>query len=505
MKKQVFNPYLPLDTYIPDGEPHVFGDRLYVYGSHDEEGGNAFCVLDYEVWSAPVNDLSDWRCEGISYHASDDPAYGKPNKAMYAPDVVKGTDGRFYLYYAMAGETFTSPIHVAVSDGPAGPFVYYGEVHNPDGSVYDDYITFDPSVINDAGKIYLYYGWSLGIPEEKFYGMVTMFGGTKASAFQEKVLQTQMMLFGKTQEEVERVKDGFMGANVVQLAEDMLTVISETKRIVPGQFDSIGTEFEHHAFFEASSIRKIGNRYYFIYSSQASHELCYAISRYPDKDFHYGGVIISNGDIGYRGRKEEERLAMTGNNHGSLVCVEGQWYIFYHRQTHKTAYSRQGCAEKVLIAPDGIIKQVEMTSCGLNDGPLLANGTYPAPIACNITNGRMPHTDNQRKEELIPHVTHEHGVRYIAEITEHTKIVYKYFRFSGEVLMTLDVRGTADGTIIIFAGEKELAKVSVYPSQKWVTLHAMIDTHGVSELVFLYEGKGILELKEFSFVNKEQE
>ena len=35
MKKQAFNPYLPLDTYIPDGEPHVFGDRVYIYGSHD--------------------------------------------------------------------------------------------------------------------------------------------------------------------------------------------------------------------------------------------------------------------------------------------------------------------------------------------------------------------------------------------------------------------------------------------------------------------------------------
>ena len=32
--------YFPLDTYIPDGEPHVFGNRVYIYGSHDKEGGN---------------------------------------------------------------------------------------------------------------------------------------------------------------------------------------------------------------------------------------------------------------------------------------------------------------------------------------------------------------------------------------------------------------------------------------------------------------------------------
>ncbi len=35
MKKQVFNPFFPLNEYIPDGEPHVFGDRVYLYGSHD--------------------------------------------------------------------------------------------------------------------------------------------------------------------------------------------------------------------------------------------------------------------------------------------------------------------------------------------------------------------------------------------------------------------------------------------------------------------------------------
>ena len=38
------NPYLPLYEYIPDGEPRIFGDRLYVYGSHDFAGGElGFC------------------------------------------------------------------------------------------------------------------------------------------------------------------------------------------------------------------------------------------------------------------------------------------------------------------------------------------------------------------------------------------------------------------------------------------------------------------------------
>ena len=74
MKKPVFNPILPSWEYVPDVEPRVFGDRLYLYGSHDRFGGDSFCMNDYVGWSAPLNDLSDWRCEGIIYSTKADPA-----------------------------------------------------------------------------------------------------------------------------------------------------------------------------------------------------------------------------------------------------------------------------------------------------------------------------------------------------------------------------------------------------------------------------------------------
>ena len=74
MKAQAFNPYLPPWEFIPDGEPHVFGGRVYVYGSHDLFNGCAFCLGDYMGWSAPVDDLSAWRCEGVIYPRLADPA-----------------------------------------------------------------------------------------------------------------------------------------------------------------------------------------------------------------------------------------------------------------------------------------------------------------------------------------------------------------------------------------------------------------------------------------------
>ena len=92
-KSQIFNPFLPLNEYVPDGEPHVFGDRIYLFGSHDKEGGDTFCMLDYVAYSASVYDLKHWRYEGVIYRASQDPDYAN-RKYMYAPDVVRGNDGR---------------------------------------------------------------------------------------------------------------------------------------------------------------------------------------------------------------------------------------------------------------------------------------------------------------------------------------------------------------------------------------------------------------------------
>ena len=64
---QAFNPYLPSYEYVPDGEPYVFGDRLYVYGSHDKFNGKDFCLGDYVCWSAPVDDLGNWTYHGCIY------------------------------------------------------------------------------------------------------------------------------------------------------------------------------------------------------------------------------------------------------------------------------------------------------------------------------------------------------------------------------------------------------------------------------------------------------
>ncbi len=154
MKTQCHNPYLPLFEHIPDGEPKVFGDRLYIFGSHDLENGNEFCELYYVAWSAPVNDLSDWRYEGVIYRKDQDP-FNQDLLPLYAPDVVKGRDGRYYLYYCVR---FQDSINVAVCDTPAGEYEYYGRIRYQDGTVMTDNQPYDPSVICCEEGNFLYFG-----------------------------------------------------------------------------------------------------------------------------------------------------------------------------------------------------------------------------------------------------------------------------------------------------------------------------------------------------------
>lgn len=487
--KQAFNPFLPVWEYVPDGEPHVFGDRVYLYGSHDKEAGETFCMLDYVGWSAPVDDLGNWECSGVIYSAKQDPLYdGQKLPHMYAPDVVRGNDGRYYLYYCLSGYAgvggYHNPISVAVCDTPDGKYEYLGVVKNPDGSPLMRYVCFDPAVINDNGTIRLYYGTSA-----PWLDMIP-FKGIREKAY----CQT----FGRTPEQIHAVPEGICGAYCVSLADDMLTAIG-----TPSRIDTAisGAEYQKHLFFEASSVRRVEDTYYFIYSSIKNHELCYAMSQYPDRDFQFGGVIVSNGDVGYEGRKDKNRLNHTGTNHGSIECINGQWYVFYHRLTHQSDYSRQACAEKIMILTDGSIPQVEITSCGLNNGPLIGKGTYPAVICCNLTNGKMRHGSNQKKGYKAPMVTSGNEERFVGGIGHKTMIGYKYFALAEDISLTVKLRGSFSGMMDI-STELEgtpVASIPVNPTSEWKGFTAKWRGHaGNHPIYFHFRGKGIGEMLEFT-------
>ena len=467
IKKQAVNPYLPSWEYIPDGEPYVFGDRVYVYGSHDLYNGHVFCLGDYVCYSADINDLGNWRYEGVIYEKTADPFNKDGSMCLQAPDVTVGPDGRYYLYYVL---DHVSVVSVAVSDTPAGKYEFYGYVHYEDGTKLGDNAgdepQFDPGVLTEGDVTYLYTGFC---------------GPTDKSR---------------------------TGAMVTVLDKDMLTIKQGPKRVVPGCEYCENTGFEGHAFFEASSIRKINDTYYFIYSSQVMHELCYATCDKPDGEFTYGGVIVSNNDIGIDTYKPIDMPALYGaNNHGSIVQILDKWYIFYHRQTNGTWYSRQGCAEEITIEEDGTIKQVPMSSCGLNGGPLKGEGEYAAYIACNLFNSD---TQPYITAGVYPKIMQDgkdgdEELGYIANFTDTATAGFKSFECKGVKEFAITTRGYGDGVFEIrtsWDGEA-LGKIKVKYTNIWERYTTpIIIPDGVCDIFIVYTGNGNVSLKSFEFITE---
>ncbi len=466
MKNQAFNPYLPSWEYIPDGEPYVFGDRVYVYGSHDFFNGYVFCMGDYMGWSAPVNDLSDWRCEGVIFPRNGDPINASGRMCLYAPDVTRGPDGRYYLYYVYDG---VGVVSVAVCDSPAGRYQFLGYVHYKDGTRLGDRKgdepQFDPGVLTEGDKTYLYTGFCGHGDKSRHGAMCTVLG------------------------------------------PDMVTIEEEPVFVAPGAVYAEGTGYEGHAFFEASSIRKRGDTYYFVYSSQVMHELCYATAKDPRGPFRYGGVIVSNSDIGISSYKPADLPAAPGgNNHGSIVEINGQWYVFYHRQTNGTWFSRQGCAEPIFFDENGDIRQVEITSRGLNGGPLRDEGEYPAYIACHLFNqkracayagdvpGMAKIMQDGRDGDKEP--------AYIFGVNDGTVIGFKDFDFRSAGKLSIWARAYAGGVFDVrtqWDGET-LASIPVHNSNLWEKYTVAVPfPQGVHSLYLCYRGSGTPSLRSIAF------
>ena len=490
----VFNPYLPLNEYIPDGEPHVFGDRVYIYGSHDRSEGQKYCEGHYAVWSAPVNDLSHWTNHGTAYYRSQDPSNADDSMQLWAPDVTQGPDGRFYLYYCFS---FYPEIGVAVSDRPDGPFEFYGHVKYPDhisgGKTLQEFMPFDPAVLtDDDGRVYLYYGFCPA--------------GEKKMEFPKLTDEEMAALPADMRKMLNKMRNIVFGENsmCVELEPDMITTKDVPHELIPGGNHTEGTGFEGHGFFEASSIRKFDGKYYFVYSSQKSHELCYAVSDRPDEGFVYGGTIVSNGDIGLNGRRMP--INIIGNNHGGLEKIGDDYYIFYHRQTHGSEFSRQGVAEKVEIKADGSIAQVEITSCGLNGRPLPAQGVYPASIACHLTDPTVTDVINYQDPKMKDQIQiREQDYRqYITNIKNHACFGYKYFDFAQpDARIGLEVRGTFNGTLTLSQTQtmdNAIGHMSITPSEEWQVVSAsVLASTGCHPLYFYALGEGSLDVRTVIF------
>ena len=509
------NPYLPLWEYIPDGEPYVFEDpdnpgqyRVYVYGSHDIEL-SAYCGRNQVVWSASVDDLLHWRYDGVIFESVLD-ADGKPlnpdgkGDILYAPDVVEkiGPDGRktYYLYpNTQAGGRNAM---IARSDRPDGPFtVCNWSRKNP--RVNEGVLGFDPAVfIDDDGRVYGYWGfqqsWGAELDPET---MCTVKKGT-------------------------------------QPVRDMVSNLNQD-----GVF----------RFFEASSLRKIKDKYVFIYSRWtadgefglrgANNTLAYAWSNSPLGPWTYGGTLI---DARARDVDDEGNAIYTaspgGNTHGSLCEIGGQWYIFYHRQAGLGGFDRQAMVApvevKVTEGPDGKVEisEAEYTSEGFELGGLDPLVLHSAGIACYYTGPRPAEPDNLgnrfsgsyiqpyrpvwdgETDPYDPAINHNPVVNN----TAGSVVGYKYFNFDGlkaarakKLWVSLIPQGVK-GRIVIMADHPRhgtrlgVIRLSGREPQTLTTLSARVPKAprmtGKHALYFVFESDtpdaSLCELESFVFSRK---
>ncbi len=400
------NPYMPLWEHIPDGEPHVFGDRVYIYGSH-ETLPDRDCGPDYKVWSAPLNDLTDWTDHGVCFYGGEGSGY------LLAPDVVQGLDGKYYMYtYGRCEQAGNTPDEgmwgnfrglVMVADQPEGPFEYIGQM-TLNG---EPFRIFDPAMIMDDGRLFL-------------------FGGNVGTCLIYELDTNDMMTIidGPYTLEEEISNDGGSSGGSPQID-----------------------------FFEGASIRKIGDTYVFVFA--AKHEtsskwvptvahacdgytgtLEYATSKSIYGPYKYGGVLIDIGGdvVGTSSCGQMQRSNYNGNTHGSLFEAEGQWYITYHRQTSDNQRRRQACMDPVdlqVVDGDVVIKQAERTMNGAELAGVNALQKLPAAYADYLTNEAIidsndvtPYNENSR----------------VVDVTNSVVIGFRYLNFeAGEYTVSADV------------------------------------------------------------------
>ncbi len=423
----VGNPYLPLWEHIPDGEPYVFEDpdqpgkyRVYIYGSHDSRITD-YCGREQVVWSASVDSLNNWRYDGEILAVSKNAKGEFINEdsladVLFAPDValVTDKDGKKTYYLYPNDQHGGRNGLIAKSDRPDGPFeVCNWSKENPNAT--DGVLQFDPGIlVDDDGRVYGYWG----------------FGHSMAAELDPATMAT--------------VKPG------TEVVDGMVSGFKE-----PGKF----------RFFEASSIRKVKDKYVFIYSRfteegefglpSTNYTLAYAYSDKPLGPWTYGGTIIDG-----RAREKEEQgnviasANVSGNTHGSICEINGQWYVFYHRQSGLNEFARQAMVAPITVkVEEGAGGKVEISEGEYTSEGFALNGLDPferhsAGICCWYTGPKVAIHEWPNNTFFGSYVAASYGTddkfeapydirnntNFVVNNTDGSIVGYKYFNFDAERL-----------------------------------------------------------------------
>lgn len=343
---QAQNPYLPLWEHVPDGEPRVFEDpdnpgklRAYIIGSHDVKNTD-YCGPDIRMWSAPVEDLSQWRDEGAIFTHYVDGQWD----TMFAPDLVEVIENGKKVYYLYPHSRGWRRVPmVAKGERPNGPFKPINLTEDQRQCVEGSIIDFDPSVFIEPVTNKKDKDYKKGFRAYVFYGFQH---STAAELDQETMYSVRPGT---------DIHDYFIPASArygVVRDPEGTEYPALYKGQNPGEFN----------FFEASSIRQVGNKYVMVFSGYSGPDyglgstnsaLRYAYGDTPLGPWRSGGVLVDSRGVVLN--EDGSALATTNfahNTHGSLQEINGQWYVFYHRPPRGFGNARQAMVAPVKIEWD---------------------------------------------------------------------------------------------------------------------------------------------------------
>ena len=328
MAKKVQKRYLFPSDYMADPSVHVFDGKLYIYPSHDWESaapdddfGSEYDMKDYHVLSLEGNDpmTSPVKDNGVALDIKDVPW---ARRQLWDNEVVKGRDGKYYMYFPAKDKTDIFRCGVAISDSPTGPFK---AMPDPIRGSY----SIDYAILHDDAddEYYMYFGGIWGGQLQRYEDNLAKDNGTSYPA------DGQPAVPGR----------------VVKLAKDMLQFAEEPKPVVliDENGEPIKVEDNERRFFEASWMHKYKGKYYFSYSTGDTHKLCYAIGDNPYGPFTYKGVILTP--------------VYGWTTHHSIVEFNGKWWLFHHDSGISKGINRLRSLKvcELTYREDGTIETIE--------------------------------------------------------------------------------------------------------------------------------------------------
>ena len=152
---------------------------------------------------------------------------------------------------------------------------------------------------------------------------------------------------------------------------------------------------------------------------------------------------------------------------------------------------------------DGSIEQAQLTSCGLNDGPLAGVGYYPAYLACNLfTASPSAYVGGPEQPRVMQDGRDgDENEGYVGNMQDTATAGFKFFRGKEAGRICIWVRGYARGVFEVRTeiGGKVLAELPVDYTNVWEAYTADITLpEGEYAIYLTFRGQGNAMLKGFA-------